>query len=185
MRQISRSRLAEALTMFRYLTARERNRPHPATTVSPPQGEGIPEAQMKVLVLASEPISADQLRAALEDDGGASLDEVEVRIVAPALAESGLQFWLSDADDAIAKAEEVWRTSVDELGAAGVEAQGDTGEADPTRALADALTSFDADRIVAFTHPDGERRYREDLDEDELERLFGRPVEHVSIPSSS
>jgi hypothetical protein len=137
---------------------------------------------MKVLVLASEPISADQLRAALDGSADSSLEDTEVRIVAPALASSALEFWLSDADEAISKAEDVWRTSVAELGAAGVEAQGDTGESDPMRAIEDALTSFDAGRIIIFTHPESERRYREDVDEAELEQRFGRPVEIVSTP---
>ncbi|MDQ6804488.1 MAG: hypothetical protein M3065_05880 [Actinomycetota bacterium] len=144
---------------------------------------------MKVLVLASEPISADQLRAGLtggEDaDGGSDLDDVEIRIVAPALHSSALQFWISDADEAISKADSVWRTSVAKLGAAGVDAQGDTGESDPMRAIEDAMANFDADRIIIFTHPESEQRYREDIDEGELEQRFGRPVERVSTSNSA
>jgi hypothetical protein len=141
---------------------------------------------MKVLVLASEPISADQLREALgSGSDGVDLDDVEIRIVAPALHASALQFWISDADEAISKADAVWRTSVDKLGAAGVDAQGDTGESDPMRAIEDALANFDAKRIIVFTHPDSEQRYREDVDEGDLERRFGRPVEHVSTASST
>lgn len=133
---------------------------------------------MKVLVLASEPISADQLRAALEED--ASLEDTEIRIVAPALHASALQFWISDADEAISKADAVWRTSVAELGAAGVDAEGDTGESDPMLAVADALANFDADRIIVFAHPEPEQRYHEDVDVAELEQRFSRPVTHVT-----
>jgi hypothetical protein len=139
---------------------------------------------MKVLVLASEPISANELRAALGRSGGSSLENTEVRIVAPALHASALQFWISDADEAIAKADAVWRTSVANLGAAGVDAQGDTGEGDPMIAVEDALANFDADRIVVFTHPESEQRYREDIDETELEERFGRPVEHAGTSDS-
>jgi hypothetical protein len=35
-----------------------------------------------------------------------------------------------------------------------VDAQGDTGEADPMRAIEDALANFDADRIIMFTRPE-------------------------------
>jgi hypothetical protein len=139
---------------------------------------------MRVLVLASEPISADQLRDGLEGTGP-SLEDTEVRIVAPALHTSALQFWISDADEAISKADAVWRTSVAELGAAGVDAQGDIGESDPMRAIEDALANFDADRIIVFSHPESEQRYREDIDPAELEQRFGRPVEHVSTASSA
>jgi hypothetical protein len=135
---------------------------------------------MRVLVLASEPVSADQLREVLDGDADPSLEDTEVRIVAPALHASGLQFWLGDADEAISKADAVWRASVAELGAAGVDAQGDTGESEPMLAIADALANFNADRILVFSHPESEERYREDIDEAELEERFGRPVERVS-----
>ncbi|HWF36313.1 MAG TPA: hypothetical protein VG295_13125 [Solirubrobacteraceae bacterium] len=138
---------------------------------------------MKVLVVASEPISADQLRAALAGDSDGNLEDVEIRIVAPALHSSAFQFWISDADEAISKADAVWRTSVAKLGAAGVDAEGDTGEGDPLRAIEDALANFDADRIIVFTHPESEQRYREDVDDAELEDRFGRPIEHVSTSS--
>ena len=134
---------------------------------------------MKVLVLTSEPITAAQLRGALGTDVDPS--DAEVMVVAPAYAESGLRFWMSDADDAIAKAEQVRRDSVQELDKAGVAATGDTGEADPHTAIEDALKTFDADRIVVFAHKGEHQRYREDLDWDELAERFGRPVDHAAV----
>ncbi len=134
---------------------------------------------MKVLVLTSEPITAGQLREALGTETDPS--EAEVMVVAPAYAESGLRFWMSDADDAIARAEQVRRDSVEELGKAGVPATGDTGEADPHTAIEDALKTFDADRIVVFTRGGEDQRYREDLDRDELAERFGRPVDHAVV----
>jgi nucleotide-binding universal stress UspA family protein len=134
---------------------------------------------MKVLVLTSEPITADQLRGALRTDVDPS--DSEVMVVAPAYAESGLKFWMSDADDAIAKAEQVRRDSVQELDRAGVPATGDTGESDPHTAIEDALKTFDADRIVVFTRRGEDQRYREDLDQGELAERFGRPVDLAAV----
>jgi hypothetical protein len=102
-------------------------------------------------------------------------------VVAPALADSGFKFWMSDADDAIARAEAVRRESVERLGKEGVSATGDTGEADPYLAIEDALKTFDADRIVLFTHAGDDQRYREDLDEGEIRDRFDRPVDHASV----
>src|SRR5437588_115342 len=103
---------------------------------------------MKLLILTTEPISADQLRGALGADEDPT--DAEVMIVAPALHESALRFWVSDADDAIARAEAVRQESVERLGAEGVPASADTGEGDPLDAVQDALRSFSADRIVIF-----------------------------------
>jgi len=134
---------------------------------------------MKVLVLTSEPITAQQLREALGSDGDPA--DAEVMVVAPALAESAMKFWMSDADDAIARAEEVRRASVERLGDEGVPATGDTGEADPYTAIEDALKTFEADRIVLFTHGEDAQRYREDLDEGEISERFGVPVDHAVL----
>jgi broad specificity polyphosphatase/5'/3'-nucleotidase SurE len=134
---------------------------------------------MKLLVVISEPISAAQLRDALPD----AIDphQAEVMVVAPALQQSALQFWLSDADDAIAKAEAVRRETLDRLGSEGVAASGDTGEADPAQAIQDALQSFPADRVILFTHAGEDQRYREEVDASELAQRFGVPVERATV----
>jgi hypothetical protein len=129
--------------------------------------------------LTSEPISAQQLQDAVQNGGAAQ--DVEVMVVAPALAENALRFWLSDADDAIARADEVWRRTVDQLGREGVPASGDTGESDPREAIEDALRTFPAERIVLFTHPGPHQRYREDVDVTELEQIFGVPVVAATV----
>ncbi len=134
---------------------------------------------MKLLVLTSEPISAQQLRDALGGDLDA--EQAEVMIVAPALQENPLKFWFSDADEAIARAERVRRQSVERLGAEGVGASGDTGESDPLAAIQDALQTFPADRIVLFTHEGDEQRYREDVDEREIRERFGLPVDRALL----
>jgi nucleotide-binding universal stress UspA family protein len=134
---------------------------------------------MRVLVLTSEPITAAQLRDALGSGGDPA--DAEVMVVAPALADSALKFWMSDADEAIARAEQVREATVERLGEDGVSASGDTGEADPYTAIEDALKTFDADRIVLFTHGGESQRYREDLDEGEIATRFGRPVDHALV----
>ncbi len=133
---------------------------------------------MKILVLTTEPVTADQLRAALPADSDP--EDAEVMVVAPALHKNALRFWVSDADEAISKADDVRHQSVEQLGADGVSASGDTGESDPDEAIEDALKTFPADRILIFTHPDSEQRYKEDVDPDELQQRFGVPVTRAS-----
>jgi hypothetical protein len=136
---------------------------------------------MKILVLTSEAITAEQLRAALP--GNMQPQDAEVMVVVPALQKSALRFWLSDADDAIARADEIVRTTVDQLGEAGVAATADTGESDPFEAITDALTTFPADRIVLLTHPKSDQQYREDIDVGEVRERFGLPVDLATVPA--
>ncbi len=49
---------------------------------------------------------------------------------------------------------------------------------------ASALRTFAADRIVVFTRPESEQRYREDVDDGEIRERFGLPVEHAELSSS-
>jgi hypothetical protein len=131
---------------------------------------------MKVLVIASERISADRLRAAR----GGAIDDAEIMVVAPALHRSALRFWLSDADEAIQRAELVQRETVEGLDDAGLDAHGDTGESDPVKAVEDVLVTFPAERIVLFTRPVSERRrHDEGIDADALQQRFGLPVERA------
>jgi hypothetical protein len=130
---------------------------------------------MKTLLLTSDPLTARQLRDVVGSDG---LDD-EVMVVAPALHTSALRFWISDADEAISRAAWVQESTVENLEHADVDAVGDTGEGDPAEAIADALSSFEADRVVVFTNP-GSPRYREAIDAAELQRRFGIPVERAS-----
>lgn len=134
---------------------------------------------MKLLVLTSEPISARQLRDAVGDR--AAEENPEILVVAPALQESGLRFWTADADEAIERAQEVWRRSVGELSGEGLAARGDTGESDPVQAIQDSLQTFPADRVILFRHTNDDQRYREDFDLDELRDDIGLPVEEAQV----
>jgi hypothetical protein len=127
---------------------------------------------MRILVLTSEAVSADELRDAV----GSEADDAEILVVAPALQDSPVRFWLSDVDGAIERADVKQRESVRRLSNAGVDAKGDTGEADPVVAIEDGLRTFDADRIVVFRHRDRELAYREDELLADLEQRFGLPV---------
>jgi hypothetical protein len=134
---------------------------------------------MKLLVLTSEPISAQQLREALGDD--IEPEKAEVMVVAPALQENPIKFWFSDVDEAIERAEDVRRETVERLGQSGVSASGDTGESDPFAAIYDALASFNADRIVLFKRPGEDQRYREDVDPEKVRERFGLPVDEATV----
>jgi len=132
---------------------------------------------MRLLVVTPEPVDAGALRAALGDE----VEGAEVLVVSPAGNRSKVAFWVSDSDEAIAEADATQEETVERLEEEGVDAAGDTGESEPAVAIQDALATFKADRIVVFSHPDGDRDYREDDGLADAEQRFGIPVEHAII----
>ncbi|MCW3066804.1 MAG: hypothetical protein JWN32_3976 [Solirubrobacterales bacterium] len=60
---------------------------------------------------------------------------------------------VSDADEAIRRANVVQRETVDGLDNAGAEARGDADDSDPVKAVEDGLTTFRAERIVLLPAP--------------------------------
>jgi hypothetical protein len=137
------------------------------------RGLSVYASAVKLLVITSEPITAEHLRDAI---GSEATEDAEVLVIAPALHKSALRFWISDADDAIARAQEVQQESVDHLDADGVTATGDTGESEPMAAIADSLEAFPADRVLLFIHPESEQSYRENITAAEITERFQLPV---------
>lgn len=134
-------------------------------------------ADMKLLVLATDPVGADDVRQALDED----VEGAEVLVVSPAVSESAVAFWVSDSDEAIADAESVAQKSAAALAAAGAKATGQTGESDPLLALQDALATYPADRVVVFARGEDEaQRYQEDELAEQAGTRFGVPVAVVT-----
>jgi hypothetical protein len=132
---------------------------------------------MRLLVLTPEPVDADLLRMTLGDE----VEGAEVLVISPATNQSPLAFWVSDSDAAIAEAEGAQEETVERLEESGIDAAGDTGESEPGVAIQDALATFPADRIVVFSHPEGDRDYREDKGIADVEARYGIPVTHAEI----
>jgi hypothetical protein len=133
--------------------------------------------RVKLLVLATDPVDSDRVRAALPEH---DLDGAEVLVVSPAVNESAVAFWMSDSDEAIADAESTAERTAAELRGRGARARATTGESDPLLALQDALATFEADRVVVFVRDEDAARYREDDVVGEAERRFGVPVTEVT-----
>ena len=130
----------------------------------------------KILAVVSEPISGDALRSAV----GGDPSDAEVLVVAPALT-GKLRWVLADPDEGIERAEEVQEETVERLDEEGIDAAGDTGEADPLLALQDALQTYPADQVVFFTHREGGRNWLEEGVVDQARERFDTPIEHVVL----
>ena len=134
-----------------------------ATLVRPPDRvfatrRGSAE-RVKLLVVTPEPIDAAALRKTLGD-------EVKRRRGARPLArhqpvQARLLGLRSRRRDRRGRPRPRPRPS-SALEDEGVDAAGEVGESEPAQAIDDALATFAADRIVIFSHPEGDRDYRED-----------------------
>jgi len=133
---------------------------------------------MNLLVLAPEPVDADTVRRAME---GEDLSDAKILYVSPALSESAIKFWVSDADDAIADAQQRAEQTEQALRSDGMQATGVTGESEPLLALQDALATFQADHILIYVHAEDEQRYREEDVVGEAQRRFGVPVTETRL----
>jgi hypothetical protein len=107
----------------------------------------------RILVIANETVEGDVLHETIRFNASEAR-EVEVLVIAPAL-NSRVRHWISDEGEARRRAELRLATCVDRLAAAGIEATGWVGDADPLQAIQDGLHFFAADVIIIATHPEG------------------------------
>jgi len=134
---------------------------------------------MRLLVLSTDPVDAAAVRSALGEE--AKLDRADVLVVSPALNESPLAFWVSDSDEAIDDAESVAQKTATALRRDADRVRTTVGESEPLLAMQDALATFPAERILIFTRPDDQERYKEDDVVGEAQRRFGVPVEERTL----
>lgn len=135
---------------------------------------------MRLLVLANETCAAQAVLDEVHYRVGRAERPVEVVVVAPALAGSRLQYWLStDVPDARARAAERLEASIDALAALGIYARGELGDADPIQALDDSVRLFNPDEILIATHPHRRSNWLERRVVEAARTRFNIPVTHV------
>ena len=145
--------------------------------MSPPSGPGA--SPRRILVIANETCA-----------GRAVVDEVlyragpggEVLVVAPALARSRLEHWLSsDLERRQAEALDRLDASVSAFTAAGLSARGHLGDADPLQALDDALRIYDPDEVIISTHPPRHSNWLERNVVRRARERYAKPITHVVV----
>jgi hypothetical protein len=102
-------------------------------------------------------------------------DDVEVRLVMPAVEESPLEHVMGDVDEPHREAGERLEASLEALRSRGIAATGEIGDPDPVLAAQDALRKGPADEIVLFEHSPDQARWFE-------EGLFDRAQEALPSP---
>jgi hypothetical protein len=129
----------------------------------------------KVLVIANETIAGEALHDVI-----VAQRDVEILVVAPAL-NTRIRHWTSDEDRARREAAGRLDACVAALRYAGADVRGQVGDADPMRAIADALVLFTADELLVATHPEHRSNW---LAHDLVARACARfdlPVAHIVV----
>jgi GABA permease len=131
-----------------------------------------------ILVISNETVEGETLHDLILRK--TSLGSAQVIVVAPAL-NSRLRHWVSDSDRARRLAEERLERSLDRLELGGIVAHGWVGDADPMRAIEDALGLFEADELVIATHPEPRSNWLAHNLVERVRQAFDLPVTHVVV----
>jgi GABA permease len=137
-----------------------------------------PAGEYRILVVANETVGGPELLSEIRErsQGHAA----KVLVVCPAL-NSPLRHWVSDEDDARAKAQARLDESLASMRAAGLDATGEIGDGDPIQAIEDALRTFRPDELIVSTHPVGRSHWLERGVVEKARERFDLPLTHVVV----
>jgi hypothetical protein len=119
-------------------------------------------AHRLLAIVTEDPLGPEPLR---EIHPGGSHDqgnEVDLRVVVPAVEATAFRHTLGDIDEPRQEAQARLGRVLEELRAKGIDAAGEVGDPDPIQAAQDALLKAPADEIVIFQHEQEQARWFEE-----------------------
>jgi hypothetical protein len=144
-----------------------------------PGGDG----KHRILVVANETVGGEALLDEIRDR--CRNRQSEILVVTPALPTSRAAHWASDTDEATELARQRMELSLLAIGAQGLKAKGEVGDADPNVAIEDALRIFAADEIIISTHPPQRSRWLEHGVVERAREQIDLPISHVVVDLSA
>lgn len=133
------------------------------------------DAPHTILVIANETCPCPELRDQIRDR--AAPRSSRVFIVAPALNER-LKHWVSDVDEAAARARDRLGAIIADLRKDGIDAAGEIGDSRPIQAIDDALAERRPDELILSTHPPDSSHWLEKGLLEQAPEHFGGPITH-------
>ncbi len=115
-------------------------------------------AHRLLAIVTGDPLGPESLRE-LRNGGN---EDIDLRVVVPAVEASPLRHTLGDIDEPRREAEARLERVLGELRANGIEAAGEVGDPDPIQAAQDALLKAPGDEIVIFEHEQAQARWFEE-----------------------
>lgn len=176
--ELARDGLVEHETGLPAHPHRRDRRVLPSSVDVPDEWQG-PSAAHRVLLVATDPVSPDELRSALPDT--TEDQDLAVLVIAPALSVPSRLRALLAPEEAVAHATAVSHATVDALHDAGIATTGHVGPTDPAVAIAHGLRTYDAESVVVARHHRKPLRRREGVDLNGTAEAYGVPLREISI----
>jgi hypothetical protein len=114
-------------------------------------------AHRLLAIVTNDPLGLESLREIPNGN-----EEVDLRVVVPAVEANPLRHTLGDIDEPRREAEARLGRVLGELRENGIEAGGEVGDPDPIQAAQDALLKGPADEILIFEHEQAQARWFEE-----------------------
>jgi hypothetical protein len=134
-------------------------------------------------IVTDDPLGPEPLRE-LRPGGTHDQDnEVDLRVIVPAVEANALRHTLGDIDEPRGEAETRLGRVLEELRANGIDATGEVGDPDPIQAAQDALLKAPADEIVIFEHDHTHARWFEEGLLEKAEAGLEPPLRVVALRS--
>ena len=134
----------------------------------------------RIVVIANETLASPSVIEAVRRHAAAR--DAEVALVVPALSSSRIAHVLTaDVPLARARAEERLERSLCALSAAGVQACGEIGDADPLAALDDAVRLVEPLELIIATHPPARSHWLERRAVSRARERYGLPITHLVV----
>jgi hypothetical protein len=140
-------------------------------------------AHRLLAIVTDDPLGPEQLREIRPGDSHGQRNEIDLRVIVPAVEASAFRHTLGDVDEPKREAEARLGRVLDELRANGIEAAGEVGDPDPIQAAQDALLKAPADEIVIFEHEGAQARWFEEDLLEKAEAGLDPPLRMVALHS--
>lgn len=135
----------------------------------------------RLLVVATAPVEASELRERLRDHAG---PDAEVRVVAPASNVSPLRWLANDEDEARGEAAEIAGEAEHAAEPAAAHVEAEVGDSDPVQAIEDALRIFPAEEVLVVTRGGDDANWLERDAAEEASERFGVPITQLVVGES-
>jgi hypothetical protein len=140
-------------------------------------------ARRLLAIVTDDPIGSEPLQEIRPNGNHDQNNEVNLRVVVPAVEATAFRHTLGDIDEPKREAEARLGRVLEELRANGIEAAGEVGDPDPIQAAQDALLKAPADEIVIFEHEQAQARWFEEGLLEKAEAGLDPPLRVVALHS--